>query len=212
MPVKSANEKDNGTQKWTWINRLFGVDYDNYSFSSLMRLVAIQILMVTLSWIFLIIFIACYVTYAHQTGTGTPHFGTTTTGTLVAAIFFIILFAILWVVMLIINYYIGTDAKDNPILAKNWWWIWFAYALPWIFYYVLFFLWKNSFDNAQSLADSDLDTGIHFKYENDVEREEEVEAYRQKKEEILEHEKMENKKIHIDGKPIIGNKKGKKKK
>lgn len=211
MPVKSINEKNNSVPiKESKIAKMFGFDYSNYNYTSLMRLTFIAVLVVTCAWVCFVIAIALFLDNEYSKVPG--NFSNTPSGALDAAVFFIILFACLYVALLIMNYYISTNARDIEILSKNWWWSILNYVFPFIFIYVSYFVWKDTFDKTIALAEEDLETNIHFNYEQEAEREEEVELYREKKEEILEKEKKEpNKQININGKPIIGNKKRKRK-
>ena len=124
-------------------------------------------------------------------------------------IFSIIVFFCLWVVLFIMGYYMTTKARDIDVLNDNWWWSIFNICLPWIFIYVSYFVWKSTLDNANNLKGEDLNTNLHYEYEKELERESEVDFYRQKKEELIKKEEAPNanREIKTDGKALTGNKK-----
>lgn len=225
MPVQSKNKSNNITNKfnnsWNKTATKLGINYTNWAHMSLMRLNFIAVVLVTISWIFLIIAIILLVISSDVYQASNAHneinqakylsqhgyYGENGFG-----IFSIIVFFCLWVALFIMGYYMTTRARDIDVLTNNWWWSIFDICLPWIFVYVSYFVWKVSFDHANNLKGEDLNTNLHYEYEKELERESEVDYYREKKEDLIKKEEAQNstKEIKISGKALTGNKKKRK--
>ena len=222
MPVQSKDKSKNISNKfnnnWTKTATKLGINYTNWAHMSLMKLNFIALIIVTISWIFLIIAIILLVFSSDAYQASSVHneinqskylsehgyYGENGFG-----IFSIIVFFCLWVVLFIMGYYMTTKARDIDVLNDNWWWSIFNICLPWIFIYVSYFVWKSTLDNANNLKGEDLNTNLHYEYEKELERESEVDFYRQKKEELIKKEEAPNanREIKTDGKALTGNKK-----
>ncbi len=193
MPVQSVNKSNTNSERWRKIPEKLGFNYSNWNHMSLIRLNFFAMIIASISWVFLVIAIILFI----EAGYIKKNLINESADKLLSssysvengfAIFFILVFIAAWIALLIMSWQMINKAKDIDVLEKNWWWSIFDFFLPWIFIYVSFFLWKNTFDEAVNIKNTNSETKKIYEEELREETEANINFYRNKKEEIMKRE------------------------